>query len=70
MTKKIASPPLGVFMTFDQAEIEIGIPVWKIRKWTWGDKPLLPSYHVDGPRGRTYVKRAELLALMESGRKA
>ena len=57
------------FLNFEEAEAETGIPVWKLRKWTWGDESpaLVPP---DGPRARTYIKRDELLALMEFSRKA
>lgn len=59
--------PQTMFVTFDAASEVTGIPVWKLRKWTWSGR--LPSYHPDGPRGRTWIKLPELLALVESSRK-
>ena len=63
----MCDPQETVFLTFDQATEQYGIPKWRIRKWTWSGR--LPSYHPEGPKGRTYIKRSDLLALMEASRK-
>jgi len=55
------------FVGFKEAADESGIPEWLIRKMTWDGR--LASYHPQGPRGRTFIKRADLYALIESSRK-
>jgi hypothetical protein len=57
------------FLGFQEAAEEFNIPIWKLRKWTWGETPRLASYHPDGSRGRTYLKREDIAALFESSRK-
>lgn len=56
-----------VFLGFKEASAESGLPEWLIRKMTWDGR--LPSYHPQGPRGRTFIKRADLYSVMESCRK-
>lgn len=56
-----------VFLGFREASEESGIPEWLLRKMTWDRR--LASYHPRGPKGRTFIKRTDLYALMESSRK-
>ena len=68
MKKKSVLPPKPVFVGFEQASQESGLPIWLIRKMTWDGR--LPSYHPQGPRGRTFVLAEDIYALMAASRKA
>ena len=54
------------FLNFTEAAEATGLPEWLLRKMTWDGR--LPSYHPQGPRGRTFIKLADLYDLMESYR--
>lgn len=62
---KIESP---LWMTHEDIEREYGVPAWKTKKWVWSGK--LAAYKVDGPKGRTWIRRDDFLALMEQARQS
>lgn len=61
-------PSSKVFLTYQDASVESGLPVWRLRKWAWAGR--LPVYRPEGKTGRVYIAREDLLAFMEQHRSA
>ena len=66
MTKpKLAREPM--LLGYREASELSGLPEWLIRKAVWENR--LSSFHPNGPTGRTFVRRDDLMTFIEASRK-